>query len=159
VRKFFTWLGICTAALVVFAIAGMAIMAVRGSELDGQSRAYVAESVIAIVPAWNHEELLRRATPQLKASAKPFELAALFNALSAGLGKLLENEMPVGSATISITSGEGKVIAANYAVKARFEKGDAIIRITLLKLDDRWRVHGFYIDSPAAITNLSGRPS
>jgi hypothetical protein len=158
-RKFFMWLGIGTAALIVLAVAGMVFLAIRGSELDGESRVYAAESIAAIVPAWSHEELLRRATPQLKAAAKPFEVAALFNAFSAGLGKLLENELPVGSAIVSVTAGEGKVIAANYVVKARFEKGDAVIRVSLLKQDDQWRVQGFYIDSPAAITNLSGRPS
>lgn len=158
-RKFFMWFGIGAAVLIAGLVAILVYVAVQGSALDGESRVYAAESVDAIISSWKPDELIRRATPQLRASAKPSDVEGLFSALAIGLGKVIETDVPVGGSLVSVTSAQGKVISANYTMKARFEKGDAVIRIALLKVDEQWRVHGFNVDSAAAFTNLSGRPS
>jgi len=158
-RKFFMWFGVGAAVLVVGLVAVIVSAALQGSALDGESRAYAAESIDAIVSTWKPDELLRRGTPQLRATARPSDVEGLFNALAIGLGKVVETDVPVGGSLVSVTAGEGKVVSANYTVKARFEKGEAIIRIALLKLEQQWWVHGFNVDSPAAFTNLSGRPT
>lgn len=158
-RKFFMIFGIGAALLVVVGAAGIAFMAVRGSELDRESRAAATASLYSITARWNPDELSRRGTPQLKSTLKPFEVANLFNAFATGLGALVEIEAPQGTSTISVNAGEGTVTSAQYAYRARFEKGDAIIRIFLLKIDGEWLVHGFNVDSPALLNNLTGRPS
>lgn len=71
VRKFLAILGGISAAVLILLAVGIGVVAWNGTALDKDSRSYVDVAVPAIVAHWSPDELLRRATPELRASAKP----------------------------------------------------------------------------------------
>ncbi len=158
-RKFFYGFGIVTAVLAVVVAIGIFFVARDGNALDAESKAYVEESVTAISAHWDKKELEQRATPELKQKLSPAEVDTLFDALSTGLGPLIEYRGAKGQATVLATIGSGTVRSANYVASARYQKGEAEIRIGLLKVDDRWMIQGFYVNSNALLANLAGRKS
>jgi hypothetical protein len=60
---------------------------------------------------------------------------------------------------VSVMAGSGTTISARYIAHARFQKGDADLQLTLLKIDGAWRIEGFNIGSDAVLRALTGRPS
>src|SRR5437868_1370243 len=86
-RRFLYILGLLT----LVGLVGLGVVAYKGSELDTESRAFVDGAVPAIVEHWSRQELLERATPELRANANPEQLQAMFEALSR-LGRLVEYE-------------------------------------------------------------------
>lgn len=158
-RKFLMVMG--AIALVLFAVVGVGIfMTVSGgADIEAESKPYAEESVAAIATKWNQQEFLRRALPAVRESTKPDELKRLMEAFAAGLGPLVEYEAKMANFTVNVTAAQGKVVTVNYLVDARFEKGPATIRLTVVKSDGTWMIHTFFVDSPALINNLMGRPS
>jgi uncharacterized protein (DUF1684 family) len=53
-----------------------------------------------------------------------------------------------GESTISYTNKDGKVISASYTASAKFDNGDAQIRIRLVQTSGTWRFLMFNVDSP-----------
>jgi hypothetical protein len=157
-RKFLMVMG--AIALVLFAVVGVGIfMTVRGgADIEAESKPYAEESVAAIATKWNQQEFLRRALPAVRESTKSDELKRLMEAFAAGLGPLVEYEAKMANFTV-MTATQGKIVTVNYLVNARFEKGPATIRLTVVKSDGTWMIHTFFVDSPALINNLMGRPS
>ena len=96
---------------------------------------------------------------ELKQKLNPAELDTLFDALSTGLGPLIEYRGAQGQATVLAMIGTGTVRSADYVASARYQKGEAEIRIGLLMVDDRWMIQGFYVNSNALLGNLAGRKS
>jgi hypothetical protein len=41
--------------------------------------------------------------------------------------------------------------AGQYIAKATFEKGEATIKLLLIKHGDQWQIAGFNVDSPAFV--------
>ena len=65
---------------------------------------------------------------------------------------------------MSVTSQSGKTISAQYTAKAQFEKGEATIRLVLVKHGDQWQINGFELTSPqllpaAAINQPTAMPT
>lgn len=161
-RKFFYGLGIFTSALVaVLVVLGVGVFFIlrAGQGLDAESRAYVDDAVIAISAHWDKRELAQRASPDLRLKLKPGEIDALFEAFATGLGPLVEYRGATGQATVVANIGGGTVRSANYLGNARYQKGDAEIRIGLVKIDGRWMIQNFYVNSNALLGNLAGRKS
>jgi len=161
-RKIIRWLGVVlSAALAVIVIlaVGLFFMIRGGSALDAESKAYVDDAVVAISAHWDRKELTSRASPELKQKLKPAELDSLFDALSTGLGPLVEYRGAKGQATIASTIGTGTTRTANYVAGARYQRGEAEIRISLIKLEDHWLIQGFFVNSNALLSNLAGRKS
>jgi hypothetical protein len=52
---------------------------------------------------------------------------------------------------MSATTQTGKVISAQYTAEATFQKGDATIKLGLIKHGDQWQILSFYVDSPALV--------
>lgn len=158
-RKFL--IGVGAAVLVLVVGIGVAIfLAVRGTTaIEAESKPYAEESVAAIATTWNREEYLRRAHPAARESTKPEDLKRLFEAFAAGLGRLVEFEPPQGGPRVSVTASQGKTVTANYVVNARFDKGPAVISISVVKEGGTWMILSLRVDSPALINNLMGRPS
>ena len=48
---------------------------------------------------------------------------------------------------MSATTQNGKVISAQYATKATFEKGEATITLGLIKHGDQWQILRFNVNS------------
>jgi hypothetical protein len=152
VRKFLYALGILTLIIIVAAGVGVGVLVYKGNALDAESKAFVDSAVPAIAASWSKEQLLDRATPELRANVTPEQLKALFDAVSQ-LGPLTGYEGATGEANMSYMAGSGGGVSASYVAKAKFKDGAATIRIALLKRDGRWMISGFHVD-----TSLSGAP-
>jgi len=155
-RKVLVVLGAVFVVIIVAGGIAVFVLAQKGAGLDRESKAYVDDAVVAITANWNSDELLRRATPQLRATIKLEDLKTFFDGLSA-LGHLQEYEGSKGQANVMMTTGSGTTISANYEAKARYQKGPATFQIVLMKIDDHWMIHGFHVDSSALATALGRR--
>ena len=146
-KRILLWFGGIFLGLLVVVAAVMGYLAYLGPSLDASSKAYVDESVKAITSAWSKEELLKRASPQLRQVIKEEELGRLFAKLSQ-LGKLQEYEGSKGDANISLTMQAGKVITASYIANASFDKGPAQVTVRLIQNDGQWQILQIYVNSP-----------
>jgi len=145
-RRFLYILGALTLIVVVLAGTGLAVFLYKGHALDAESKAFVDTALPAIAATWSKQQLLDRATPELRESLKPDQLNALFDALSR-LGPLVEYEGATGEATMSYMIGSGSTVSASYVAKARFQNGSATFRILLMRRDGHWMIHNFHVDS------------
>jgi len=155
VRKFLIVFGALALVAVVAAAVGIGVVAYRGNALDAESKAYIDGAVPAIAAAWNKQELLDRATPELKASVKPEELTAFFATL-ARLGPMVEYRGAKGDATMGYTTEFGSVTSASYTATVRCRNGSASFRIVLKKRDGHWMIHNLHVD-PVAETPTVGK--
>jgi hypothetical protein len=146
VRRFLHILGILTLIVILAAGIGLGVLIYQGRTLDTESTAFVDGAVPAIAATWDEQQLLDRATPELRASVTPGELRAVFNRLSQ-FGPLVEYQGATGQATMSYVAGSGGTVSATYAARARCQNGTATFRVVLLKRDGRWLIHNFHIDS------------
>ena len=149
-KKFFIVLGSIFFALIVLAAIGIAFVAVKGTALDKESKAYVDSAIPAIVSTWSEKELLDRASPEFKKAVTIDQLDRLFRWVSA-LGPLQMCEPAEGHSLMSATSQAGKTVSAEYAAKAVFEKGEATINIGVIKHGEQWQIINFHVNSAALV--------
>src|SRR2546423_15370082 len=79
-KKFFIVLGSIFLALIVLVAVGIAFIAVKGTALDKESKAYADSAIPAIVTTWSEKELLDRASPEFKKAVTIDQLDGLFRA-------------------------------------------------------------------------------
>jgi UDP-N-acetylmuramyl tripeptide synthase len=147
-KKFFIVLGSIFLALILLGAIGIAFVAIRGTALDKESKAYADSAIPAIVTTWSEKELLDRASPEFKKAVTIDQLDRLFRAFST-LGRLQKCEPAQGQAIMSATSQTGRTTTGEYTAKATFEKGEATIKLGLIKHGNQWQIGGFHVDSPA----------
>lgn len=147
-KKFLIVLGSIFLAIVVLGAIGIAFVAVRGTALDKESKAYADSAIPAIVRTWSEKELFDRASPEFKKAVTIDQLDRLFRWVS-GLGQLQKCEPAQGQSLMSATTQTGKRISAQYTAKATFQKGEATIKLGLIKHGAQWQILGFHVDSPA----------
>lgn len=145
-------------AIVVLLSAFFAYVAVTGSGLDKESKAYVLETVPVICSSFDPATFNRYASPELLKTASPEEMAKLF-VWFRQLGKFKGVMDASGDSNISITTGSGKVVTAKYLAKVEFETGPATIEIVLIKRDDGWKYRLFKINSMALMPQSKPAPS
>ena len=154
-RKFLCFVGATALTVLVAAVIGVGVLVWHGRALDAESKAYVDGVVPAITAHWDKEALLDRATPELRASITANQISALFDNLSR-LGPLVEYEGATGDANMSYYTGKGGQVSATYQAKARYQNGEATLRLLLLKRDGEWRIQGFHVDGkPGSRTSQS----
>jgi hypothetical protein len=136
--------------IVLVVAAGIAYVAVRGTALDKEAQTYADTAIPAIVTTWNEKELLERASPEFKKAASQQQLDQMFHWFGS-LGRFQKIEPAQGHALMSATTQSGKQVTAQYTAKATFEKGEAVIRLGLIKHGDQWQILGFRVDSPALV--------
>ena len=149
-KKFLIVLGSIFLTIVVLGTIGIAFVAVRGAALDKESKAYADAAIPAIATTWSEKELLDRASPEFKQAVTTDQLDRLFRWVS-GLGQLQKCEPAQGQALMSATTQTGKMISAQYAAKATFQKGEAVIKLGLIKHGNEWQILNFHVDSPALV--------
>ena len=145
-KKVLMILGGVFVMLAVFAVLGIAILAVKGNALDKESNQYADAAVRAIVSQWDITEIQNRASPEFKAAVKDDDLERLVK-MFRRLGKLKTYNGAKGQATMSVTTQNGKVISAEYVASADFHTGPAEIRLSLIKHGDQWQLAGIRINS------------
>jgi hypothetical protein len=145
-KKFFLVLLI----IILLVAAGIGYIAMRGSALDKESKAYADAAIPAIITTWSEKELLDRASPEFKQAASPQQLDQMFRWVSS-LGRLQKYDPPQGQSLMSMTSQSGKTVSAQYTTKATFEKGDATVALGLIKHGDQWQILRFDVHSPQLV--------
>lgn len=145
-KKLLMGLGVLFLVLVVLAGLYVGYAMITGSHLDQTSKAYVDESVPAIVGTWSKEELLKRAAPEMLKAIPEDQMDRVLAKLSQ-LGKMTHYDGSKGDATIVIT-GRGMIVTAAYHATATFEKGTGNITIRLVQHDGQWQIAYFHVDSP-----------
>lgn len=149
-KKFFIILGSIFLAVIVLGAIGIAFVAIKGSALDKESRAYADSAIPAIVTSWSEKELLDRASPEFKKAVTIDQLDQLFRVF-ATLGRLQKCEPALGQSLMSATTQNGKTVSGQYTANATFEKGEATIKLGLIKHGDQWQILGFHVDSPVFV--------
>jgi hypothetical protein len=147
-KKPFLIFGSIFLALIILGAIGIAFLVVKGIKLDNESRRYADAVTPAIVSAWSEKALLDRASPEFKKAVTIDELDRMFRWFS-GLGSLQRCEPAEGHALMSATTLEGKKITAQYFVKTTFEKGEATIKLTLIRHGEQWQISAFSVHSAA----------
>jgi hypothetical protein len=141
-RKFFYGLGVITALVLVAGAIGIFVLSRNGAALDTASRAYVDDSVVKIVANWDAQEFWKRASPRFRAASKYDDIAALFDGARSALGPMVEYRGSQGEAIMSVVNSQTKV-TANYIAQGSFQKGNAALRINMVKQGDTWMIEGF----------------
>jgi hypothetical protein len=149
-KKFFIVLGSIFLALMVLGAIGIAFVVVRGNALDKESKAYADTAIPEIVSTWSEKALLDRASPEFKNAVTIDQTDRLFRWLS-GLGPLQRCQPAQGQALMSATTQTGKRTSAEYTAKATFQKGEATIKLGLIKHGDQWQILSFYVNSPSLV--------
>jgi hypothetical protein len=140
-------IGIVFLILLVIGAGFIGFVAYEGNKFDASSKAYVDESVPAIVGNWSTDELIKRESPQLRKVASDDDLAALFSKLSV-LGSMQSYDDAKGGAKMNLTPSSGFQVTAAYVAKATFQNGKAEIKVNLIQVDGVWQIYGFHVDSP-----------
>jgi hypothetical protein len=147
-KKALLIIGLVCAVLIVFVIGYLALVAVEGSTLDKESKAYVDEVTPKILADLRKDTFLAYASDELKNWVKPEELDKLFASFTK-LGQFEEYRGSIGQAHISLTMRAGKVITGHYVAQAEFSTGPAEIQIVTVKRGRTWFVQMFRINSMA----------
>jgi hypothetical protein len=156
-KKFFTCLGVVFALIIVVLIIVFAIFIPRIFKLDGEATAYIQNEVPKIVAQWDPQELIDRGTPELVASAQLSDDPKKFFSMCQKLGSLKHLDTPLGRIYMSTSSTKGSRTIGNYTIPAEFEKGAATITIRLFKVNDTWKIDGFYISSEVLLPSVSNQ--
>ncbi|MDQ6630560.1 MAG: hypothetical protein M3Y82_02245 [Verrucomicrobiota bacterium] len=149
-KKFFIVLGLIFFTVIVIGAIGIGFIAYRGNALDKESKAYADSAIPTIVTGWNENELLARASSEFKQAVTTDQLDRLFRWVS-GLGQLQKCDPAQGHALMSATTQAGKMISAKYTARATFQKGEATIKLGLIKHGNQWQILSFYVASPALV--------
>ena len=133
-RKFLYVMG----AIFLVVLVGVGIMVgvlfYKGAGLDRESAAYVDDAIVSIGAHWNKDELLSRAGPEFKKATGTEQLASFLDALSGALGPLVDYDGAKGQAYVQMILNSGTTITAVYTAKAKFQKGVAEFKVTLIKI-------------------------
>lgn len=150
-RKILYGLGLVSLVLVATLIGGIAVIAYNGNKLDAESKSFVDAAIPAISANWSAQALLEKASPEFIQSVSADRLKAVFNQFST-LGHLAKYEGSQGESNMAFFSGSGSSISASYTARARFENGEAIFRIALVKRDGQWLIRGLNVTPVGPIT-------
>jgi hypothetical protein len=147
-KKLFTILGIIFATIIVIIIIAAAIFIPRTLKLDHEATVYIQNAVPKIVTNWNSQELVDRATSELLDAKSRDKIDSAF-VIFKRLGSLKHLDTAQGLVTTGTYTGTGVATIGNYNAQAEFENGEATIEIHLRRVDDTWKISGFYIKSDA----------
>ena len=146
-KKFLMVMGAVFCGLIVLLVIGVIFVAVRGTRLDKESRAYADATIAAIVTTWNEDAFFERASPELKRLMSANDGDRLFLRLRE-LGHLKHCDSAQGQSMTSAVLGQPRRTTARYEAVAEFEKAEARIVVELIKHGDRWQMLAFQVNSP-----------
>ena len=155
-KKFFVVLGVLFLALVVAGGAFIGWSAWQGGRLDASSRAYVEANVPPILRTWSKDEMMSRASPQMRGDMEQNDdaLDAAFARL-ATLGAFQRFDDVQGQSQTFFDAGKGRIVGATYTGSASFEHGQAKVAVRLIRLDGQWKMQAFNVSSPSLTQQAS----
>jgi hypothetical protein len=150
-KKVLIVLGSIFLALILLGALGIGSVAVRGNALDKESKAYADAAIPAIITTWLDKALLDRASHEFNQATTAVQVYHMFRWWESSLGRLQKCEPAQGQSLMSVTTQSGKTISAQYTAKAQFERGEATIRLILIKHGDQWQILRFDVSSPKLV--------
>ncbi|WP_291913291.1 hypothetical protein [Limnohabitans sp.] len=134
-------------ALIFISAIAMSVASSKISKLEGEAVQFINSEIPQITKEWDSNILYEIASPDLKAKASSEDLSKLFKILSS-LGKLNKLNAPNGNIKIKFFGKNNSSNASGYfECQSDFEKGPAVIKLTLEKYQDQWLVSSFHINS------------
>jgi hypothetical protein len=119
--------------------------AIEQAALDEASTQYADQAVIAVASNWDKHALLARGSDELLQAARlQIDLDAQFAQWSM-LGSMLSYQGVKGAATVAFSVETGKIITALYFATAKFQRGDAEIRVGLVERMGKWEIGSFQV--------------
>ena len=138
--------GVILLVLLVLGGAGAGYFFYERNQANATSKAYVDESVPAIVSNWSKDELVKRESPQLAQSVSDDDITAMFTKLG-GLGPMKSYDGATGGAHVRI-SHTGLHATASYVAAATFQNAKANVKIDLVQINGNWLIQGFGVGAP-----------
>jgi hypothetical protein len=148
--------------IVIVLVVGVALFVGWSFLQDYKARAFIRTSVAAICKRWDFDELKRLSSTKLRATPV-FENQgqAMMYAMGQALGPIKSAEEPAGTAGLRFdtrnTSAE-QGTQGSYVVYAHFERGEAEIKIHVVRENGLWRIATFNVNSPQFRENPLTRP-
>ena len=147
-KKTLMILGGIFGGLIIVGVIGFVLLAIKGTSLDKESKAYVDQVSPVILANLNKETLFQYASEDLKNAAPAEEFEKIFDWFGK-LGQFKRYNGSKGQATMLLTTKSKGRITAYYEAQAEFESGPATVTITTIKEGNDWRIIGFHINSMA----------
>ncbi len=151
-RTFFYTAGVlASVTMILIVIASEVLIPSLGASYDRSSKEFV-DTVIPLIVLKGKNELLKRASPELKAQVTESELDKVFGMFPV-LGSLIKYEGSEGYSTISVGNKSttdatgGPEVFAKYLAKATFANGTANFRVLLIRRGGKWLIHGFHVSA------------
>jgi hypothetical protein len=146
-KKILLTLGCIGLLLIIFAVGEVCYTAIKGQQLDVSSKAYVGANIPTIISSWSEDELLKRASTELQENLAGREGNQFFSKVKQ-LGKCESYDGCEGQAYINYSLQYGKVITALYTAQAKFQNGNAKIKMELVWRNDQWQIATITVNSP-----------
>ncbi len=131
-RKLLIWLGAVALAVLLVAVIGFGTLLWGTLGLNREGKIYAGEATLAVVQHWESAALEARATPALRATLKPDQLASLFRWFQT-LGALQKLDPCDGDIRVNVSATAGRVTTGQFNCPAQFEAGAATISLLILK--------------------------
>lgn len=149
-HKILYWFGVLAALLTTLILVGFSYLYYKGYGLDKESKIYAQVSLSAITSPWNSHALLDRASPKLLRSVNSEQIRSMFDRFGV-LGPLIRSEECKGSAAFFISVGQPDNTTAQYVCDGQYREGLASVRLSLIKIDQKWMINGFNVNSPVLL--------
>jgi len=153
-KKFLMISGIVFWVLILI----IAAFFIWGIHLDATSKSFVDQNVPVIVSNWSEQELLKKASIELKAIASNERADKTWTGFTK-LGVLKKYNGSKGRSNqnaIFLPGKDGRIgyeVTAKYVAEADFQNGSAKITIDLIRQNGEWKFFSFDVDSPFTKNN------
>ena len=159
-KSFFSIIGIIALIVIIF----LGVFAYNGyakiKNLNEEAKVFSDTVIPKVFTNWDINELNKNSDNDAikKAGVTEQQTNKIFYYISNSLGKMLEyhpaKDDDSRSRIVNINAGFGKEqISAIYIASAKFEKGEAQIKLSLLKNNNEWKILGWNINSPVFLNN------
>jgi hypothetical protein len=136
-------------SLVVLAALAIGAFAYYvGIPQDEESKAAAEVYAKDLGAGWDYAAVETRGDEELLKAAPREKLEPLLGLFRNQLGNLVSLGDVSGSSYSNFNLGSMSLrTTAVYVLKAKFEKGDGSMQLSLIKRDDQWRLLGLHVDS------------
>ena len=127
-------------AVAILFCARPAMAAEKNTPLEKETQQFVEQTVIAVTRSWNDQEVWDRAAPELGQRESPDQIKRDLVAARTNLGAFVNYLW--GDGTVN---DDGVTAAAVYIARAKFEDGDAVFKLNLVKHGGSWGLSHFRV--------------
>ena len=146
-NRFLTGFGLAIPVVILVIAVFYSLIVYRGADANEESEKFVNQVTPVILAAMNRETFFSYADDELINSASADRYDRIFTWF-ATLGELRSYNGSTGQANIRL-SFSGISFSADYEARATFDKGNAVVKVSLVRRGNVWKISGFGISSPA----------